>query len=236
MNVIIGEKRYDVDYIAKHATGFNQLAKRVRDKTPEWAHARTGLKPELIRETARFLASFKPASLIHPGRRTTWYGDDTQRARAMAILAALLGSWGRRGGHIIPSQLEIPKFPYTKKYPELRALADRPQPSMYPLADEVLASGLCDATIPGTSAYDIKGWIVYGTNLIHCLPDPRQTRRAIQEAEFIVSIDVLPNEICGWSDVVLPESTYLERCDEVWSPYYKQPVRCCSPAGGRADV
>jgi thiosulfate reductase/polysulfide reductase chain A len=23
--------------------------------------------------------------------------------------------------------------------------------------------------------------------------------------------------------VVLPESTYLERCDEVWSPYYKQP-------------
>ena len=34
---------------------------------------------------------------------------------------------------------------------------------------------------------------------------------------------MLPAEICGWADVVLPECTYLERCDEVWAPAYKQP-------------
>jgi len=33
----------------------------------------------------------------------------------------------------------------------------------------------------------------------------------------------LPAEICGWSDIVLPESTYLERCDDVFAPYYKEP-------------
>ena len=158
-----------------------------------------------------------------PGRRTTWYGDDTQRVRAMAILTALLGSWGRRGGILSPGALEIPKFPQPRAYPKGGEPLDRPKASQYPLADEVLASGVCDASIPGTKGRGIKAWMVYGTNLIQCLPDPRQTQKAIQALDFIVSVDVLPSEICGWSDVVLPEATYLERCDEVWAPAYEQP-------------
>ncbi len=79
------------------------------------------------------------------------------------------------------------------------------------------------ATSPGTTGRGIRAWMVYGTNLLQSLPDPRQTVKAIQALDFIVSIDVLPAEICGWSDVVLPECTYLERWDEVWTPYYKEP-------------
>ncbi len=86
-----------------------------------------------------------------------------------------------------------------------------------------MASGLCDATIPGKAPYDLKGWMVYGTNLLHSLPDPRQVQKAIQELDFIVAIDVFPTEICGWADVVLPECTYLERYDDVWAPAYKEP-------------
>jgi thiosulfate reductase/polysulfide reductase chain A len=223
MNVIIQEKRTDTEYLAAYANGFDQLKAHVADKTPEWAWPLTGLKPELIRESARFIASARPASLIHPGRHTTWYGDDTQRIRAMAILAALLGSWGRRGGYILPPSLEVPKFPYTKYAYQPKDAADKPKAGAYPLADEILASGVCDATIPGKSLYDIRGWMVYGTNLIQSLPNPQQTAEAIQKLDFIVSIDVLPAEICGFSDVVLPESTYLERCDDIWSPAYKQP-------------
>ncbi|HID21232.1 MAG TPA: nitrate reductase, partial [Planctomycetaceae bacterium] len=222
MHVMIREGRYDADYIRKHAIGFDKLKEHVKDKTPAWAYAITGIRPELIVETARFIAGFRPASLIHPGRRTTWYGDDTQRARAMALLTALLGSWGRRGGYLLPSAMELPRFPYTKYAYHPKHKADR-HGSLYPLADETLASGLCDATIPGKTPYELKGWMVYGTNLLQSLPNPKETQRAIQALEFIVSIDVLPSEICGWSDVVLPECTYLERCDELWAPAYKQP-------------
>ena len=54
--------------------------------------------------------------LVHPGRHVTWYGDDTQRIRAIAILNALLGSWGRRGGFYRPAKYDVPsaKIP---KYP-----------------------------------------------------------------------------------------------------------------------
>ncbi len=224
MHVILGEGLEDAPYLAKHATGLAELKAHVADKSPEWAYPLTGLRPELIRESARFLASQKPASLIHPGRRTTWYGDDTQRMRAMAILAALLGSWGRRGGYILPPTMPLPKFPYTGYAYKPKAAADKPKRgNPYPLSDETLASGLCDATIPGTASYDIKAWMVYGTNLMQSLPDARQTAKAIQALDFIVAIDVLPAEITGWADVVLPEATYLERCDDLWSPAYKQP-------------
>ncbi len=114
MHVIIGEKRYDSEYVAQHTLGFDELRAHVATKTPEWAYTITGLKPDLIRDSARFIASHRPSSLVHPGRRATWYGDDTQRVRAMAILAALLGSWGRRGGYINQSKMSVPKYPYTK--------------------------------------------------------------------------------------------------------------------------
>ena len=222
INVIISEKRYDAAYIAQYATGFDQLVKHVEAKTPEWAYPITGIKAETIRETARFIAGNRPASLIHPGRHVTWYGDDTQRLRAVAILSALLGAWGRRGGYIVPSSMELPKYPGKKPDHAPRPVADR-QPGLYPLSEETLASGVCDASLPGKAPYQVKGWMVYGTNLMQSLPAPKKTAKAIQELDFLVAIDVLPAEITGWSDVVLPESTFLERYDDVWAPSYKEP-------------
>jgi len=223
MNVLIEENLYDRDYVEAYAYGFDQLKAHVADKTPEWAYPRTGLRPEAIRETARAMGAAKPAVVVHPGRRVTWYGDDTQRTRAIAILAALLGSWGRAGGYLLPSAMKLPKFPYLRYEENGAVTADRPKGGDYPLADATLASGLCNATVPGSSVYDVKGWMVYGTNLPLTLPDPANTARALQALDFIVAIDVLPAEICGWADVVLPEATYLERCDELDAPAYKEP-------------
>jgi thiosulfate reductase/polysulfide reductase chain A len=223
MHVIINEGLYDRDYVDKYAIGFDQLKAHVADKTPEWAYTQTTIRPEVIRETARFMAGARPASFVHPGRHVTWYGDDTQRSRAIAMLNALLGAWGRKGGFFFPDKIKLPSYPYTKYEYKPKQSADMPKDTVYPLADNTLASGLCDASIPGMAEYDIKGWLVYGTNLIQALPAPEKTKRAIQELDLIVAIDVLPMEITGWADIVLPEATYLERCDEVHTPPYKTP-------------
>jgi len=223
MHVIVKEGLYDREYLDRYAIGFDELKAHLEDKTPEWAWTRTTIRPELIRETARFLAGARPASLVHPGRHVTWYGDDTQRSRAIALLNALLGSWGRSGGFLLPEQITLPKYPYAPYEATPGLAADMPRNTVYPLADQTLASGLCDASIPGTADYDIKGWFVYGTNLIQSLPSPEKTKQALQELDFVVAVDVLPAEICGWADVVLPECTYLERCDEVHHPPYREP-------------
>lgn len=223
MHVLISEERYDRAFVEKHCTGFEELAKYVANKTPEWAYVRTGIKPDLIRASARMIAGARPASLIHPGRRAVWYGNDTQRLRGVAIVNALLGNWGRKGGFLRPSKLPLAGVPLPKPPKAKKPLADQPKGNPYPYAVESLASGLRDAAIPGSADYDVKAWMVYGTNLIQSLPDTKKTIEAIGNLDFLVAIDVLPAEICGWADVVLPESTYLERSDGLFSPAYQEP-------------
>jgi thiosulfate reductase / polysulfide reductase chain A len=221
MHVIVEEGLYDRDYISKYAAGFEELKAHLSDKTPEWAFTETTIAPETIVETARFIAGARPASLVHPGRHVAWYGDDTQRERAIAIVNALLGSWGRRGGFFIPASMNVPKIPLPAPRQSPRALPAAPEGTVYPFADEVLANGVCDATIPGPNHF--KGWIVYGTNLLQALPQPEKTVRAIQELELLVAVDVLPAEITGYADVVLPECTYLERSDDVGPTPWREP-------------
>jgi len=213
MNVLITERRYDQPYLAKYAEGFDQLAAHVRDFTPEWAESIAELPAAQIRETARAMGEAKPAVVIHPGRHVTWYGDDTQRARAMAILTALLGSWGRKGGMFLPTHLaqggiELPDFPEPA-----RGRADGAG-SRFPLASEDLGvtNGLIDATL-SADPYPIKAWIVYGQNVLESIPQPKRTLDAIAKLDLMVVVDVLPVDQIDYADVVLPEATYLERYD-----------------------
>jgi thiosulfate reductase/polysulfide reductase chain A len=221
MSVLVGEELYDKDYVARHGHGFDAFARSVAAYTPEWAWPVTGIPAATIRETAREMARQRPATLVHPGRHATWYGDDTQRSRAVALLNALLGSWGRKGGFYVPSAGSVPAHP-CPPYPEPgRGKADNPG-RRYPFADETLTTGLREATLHG-EPYPIKGWVVYATNLLHALPDERATIAAIRKLDLLVVVDVIPSEIAGWADVVLPEAVYLERYDELNVEWFREP-------------
>ncbi|MDP2137208.1 MAG: molybdopterin-dependent oxidoreductase [Candidatus Didemnitutus sp.] len=221
MHVLVSERLYDTDYVEAYGHGFEEFCAEIAACTPEWAAAETGLSAESIRETAREMARHRPATLVHPGRRVNWYGNDAQRSRAIALINALLGSWGRKGGFYTPSILSVPDYPYPP-YPEVaKAKVDNPN-KRYPFAKDSLTTGIREATITG-QPYPIKGWFVYATNLINALPNQEETIRAIQNLDLLVVIDVVPSEIAGWADVVLPESTYLERFEELHLGPFKQP-------------
>ena len=231
IHVLIYEELYDKKYVDKYTFGFDALKAHVKNMTPEWAYGITTIKPDVIRDTAREMANASPSVIVHPGRHVTWYGDDTQRERAIAILNAILGSWGRRGGYFRPDKITIPTYPHPP-FPEPKRTWRDAFPGKYKLADLALASGICEATIP-TTARDcsFRGWIVNGTNLIETLPNRKQTMEAIQALELLVAIDTMPMEITGWADVVLPECTYLERYDSIRSgPHRKAQIALRMPA------
>lgn len=221
MNVIVSEKLYDVDYVTKFGFGFEQFAAEISSYTPEWAYPETGIDPDLIRKTARTMAMYKPATLIHPGRHTTWYGNDAQRSRAIALLNALMGSWGRKGGLFFPASFSLPPYPYPAYPAPAKEKLDNPG-KKYPFASEEITTGIREATITG-KPYPIKGWFVYSTNLIFALPNIDETIKAIQNLDLLVVVDVIGSEIAGWADVVLPESVYLERHDDLNISPFKQP-------------
>ena len=224
IHVIIEEKLYDQAYVNKYTSGFDRLAHHVRRMTPEWAYGITTIKPDIIRKTARTMAKAAPAVIIHPGRHVTWYGDDTQRTRAIAILNAILGSWGQRGGFYYPERISIPSYPHPP-YPTPRWGWRDMMEGKFPLAGLAVSNALIDASLPG---YDeekrIRGWLVSGTNLPLTLPDKETFEKAAQALDFMVVVDTMPMDITGYADVVLPECTYLERYDSIRNSPHREPV------------
>ncbi|MCL5005621.1 MAG: molybdopterin-dependent oxidoreductase [Acidobacteria bacterium] len=213
MHVLITEESYDKEYISRYAQGFPELAAHVKEFTPEWAETITELPAAKIRATARAMAAAKPAVALHPGRHTTWYGDDTQRARAMAILTALLGSWGQKGGIFLPTAIKTGEF-RTPAFPAPKRERADGAGTRFPLASEEqgVTNGLVDATVSG-KPYPIKAWIVYGQNVLESIPQRPHTLEAIRKLDLMVVVDVLPMEQTYYADLVLPEATYLERYD-----------------------
>ena len=243
IHVLITEGLYDAEYVNQWTMGFDELEAHVRDFTPEWASEITDLDAGLIRETIRVMAETKPQSVIMPGRHVTWYGNDAQRMRATYLVNALLGAYGREGG------MYFNKSPYLEEYPhppyavagssggcsaggsaeisdELplgptgKARADGARDTFWRGATAI--QELIDPMITG-DPYPIKGLIVYGTNLLNSIPNKPRTIEALKALDLVVAIDVLPMEHVAWADVVLPESTYLERYDSLWAVAHKTP-------------
>jgi thiosulfate reductase/polysulfide reductase chain A len=111
MHWLIAHGHYDADYIARYAEGFDKLAEHVKPHTPEWAAKITDLSVEQIVEVAKDLCRYRPRAVLVPGRHVVWYGNDTQRMRALYLVNILLGNYGRKGGWYIAEP------PYVEEYP-----------------------------------------------------------------------------------------------------------------------
>lgn len=224
IHVLINDELYNKEYVAKHTMGLDQLKEHVSTFTPEWAYGITTIKPSVIRQTAREMADAAPSVLIHPGRHVTWYGDDAQRSRAIAILNGLLGSWGARGGFFMKESAGIPDFPHPE-YPKPKWSWHEVLNGKYPLASMSVSNTFIDASIKSEdNKYPIKAWFIAGTNLPVAIPLMSQMQKALQDLELVVVVDTMPTEVTGFADVVLPECTYLERYDDLRDVPHRVPT------------
>ena len=212
IRIIIEEELYDKEYIEKYASGFDELRAAVQQYTPEWAESETTIPSDTIVKVAREIGENAPHVCIGAGRYSVWYGDDTQRSRAIAILNALLGSWGREGGYFFPAKGGVPEYPGLPDYPPHEEVPKLDE--AYPFAALQTTTSIKHASISG-KPHPIKGWFIYGCNLMKTLPDKQETIKALQNLDLVVAIDVLPADIIAWADVVLPECTYMERYDNL---------------------
>ncbi|MGB9080125.1 MAG: molybdopterin-dependent oxidoreductase [Desulfuromonadaceae bacterium] len=212
IRIIIEEGLYDKEYIEKYASGFDELRAAVQQYTPEWAESETTIPSDTIVKVAREMGKNAPHVCVGAGRYAVWYGDDTQRSRAIAILNALLGSWGREGGYFFPAKGGVPEYPGLPEYPPHE---DVPKlDAAYPFAALQTTTSIKHASITG-KPHPIKGWFIYGCNLMKTMPDKEETIKALKNLELVVAIDVLPADIIAWADIVLPECTYMERYDNI---------------------
>jgi len=224
INVLIYEELYHKEFVENYTDGFEELKAAVSGYTPEWASRETGIKASLIRETAYVLARNKPSSFVYPGRHVVWYGDDTQRERAMHIINALLGAFGAKGGMFFKKSFKVAKYPAPRPHGR-RPSWFREIPYPFGRGYKIPTQLLFERSIPDKYGDKVfRGWFIYGSNLPQAVPTENGLfYKAVQYPEFIVVIDIVASEMASYADVVLPDTTYLERYDDLHTPGWKTP-------------
>lgn len=221
MHVIINEKLYDTEYVNRWVHGFNELMEFVQPYTPKWAEAETGISAEEITDFAREISSQKPRVIFHCGYRCANHENEVYFRRSIMILNALMGSIESKGGVFIKKGPgEVGKNPVRKltdqqglpKSDETRF--DKVGTPEFPIPDpnHGVAQEMPRAVIE-EDPYPLKALIAYRFDPLMSIPDTGYTKKALEKLDLIVSIEINYSDIAWNSDVILPESTFLERLD-----------------------
>jgi thiosulfate reductase/polysulfide reductase chain A len=235
MNVIIAENLYNKEFVEKYTVGFAELAEHVKQYTPEWAEKESEIPASEIYWLAREFAKNAPASVWYPGRRTSWYAHDVYFRKACATLNAICGCWDRPGGLMPKGSIAIGKHDfdflvYDKTETERIDMGSRAfikdllpeyaRENAGLLNDQVAYLGESDGSwivfreaILRGQPYPVKGLFVYKQNPVESVPNRKKTIQMLKQMDFIVTIDHQMSDTAWYSDIVLPESTYLERWD-----------------------
>ena len=97
INVIVDEELYDKDFVEKWCYGFDKLAERVKEYSPEKVAEITWVPAEKIREAARLYAASKPAAIFN-GMGLEELPNHMQGIWARFLLPALTGNLDVIGG------------------------------------------------------------------------------------------------------------------------------------------
>jgi thiosulfate reductase/polysulfide reductase chain A len=233
IHVIVTEELTDCDFVRKYMTGCDDIVDVMSEYTPEWAESKTGVPATTIDRIAREYAAVKHNALIHPGWRTSNFINSFQTERAIATLNALSGNVLKPNGCLVAQNPEASGVPLGKPpqppYPRISALRLDGVPWKYPLVPLKLGvfQELRDAIITG-DPYQAHGWFISRQNPVMSIPDRDKTLEAFGKMDFIVTVDIIPNDTAWFSDVILPEASYLERYDPVIAVegkiFLRQPV------------
>lgn len=233
INVIITENLYDAAFVEQFCDGFADLQAMIVAHTPEWAAKECDIPAEEIIWCAREFANAAPAAVAYPGRRTSWYVNDVYFRRACAILTAICGCWDTPGGICPKASVALsnldPIFPYFEKTDERIDILS-PIPNKMPKdgrsaglpTNEVSYLSEKDGSwlrfrdgILAQDPYKVDAMIVYKQNFIEAVPNRKKTFEMLKKIEFMAVIDIQMTEVAFFADLVIPESTYLERWDSV---------------------
>jgi len=216
MHVILRDGLEDRAFIADMTHGFERLAERARDYTPERVAAWTGMTAGEVEQLAREYATTRPTAIrLNYGVQRCENGGTA--TRAVAMLPALTGAWKHRGGG--GSLSTSGAFQWNKRELERMDLAlDSPLGRPARVVNMSLLGSALNAesgnkdVLSGGPA--VKALIVYNSNPGAVAPNHNAVRRGLERTDlFTVVHDLFFNDTTDYADFVLPATTFLEHTD-----------------------
>ena len=219
MNVIIAEDMWDKEFVAKWASGWDELVEHVKEYTPEKAEVVTGIPAPEIRRIARIFANSKSSCIVEGVGHLNQYANGLQTERAFCILMAITGNVDRPGGWTTCPQIRLADLRVQveennlghDEYPIFHQFGKRTPPYGS-------ASMITEAMI-SEKPYPIKAFISSGSNPALTFPDTNRFLDAIKNVELFVSIDPYMTETSQLADYALPACSSLEETGVGGFPY-----------------
>ena len=228
LNAIIAEGGYDKAFVEKWTHGFDRLAERVRQYTPEWAEPITWVPAQKTRAAARLWMQAQPGALEW-GCAIEHTPNTIQTVRAISMLPALTGNidvpggwcFGMRGVAPFPFLPEVLPEEQRKKrlgageYRVLSGAGSRVPSSHMPSVFKSMRTG---------EPYWTKGFLVFGNNALSTYADSRLVRESLMHLDLLVVADLFMTPTCELADVVLPVAAWPELDQVVAMPYFGEDV------------
>ena len=213
MHVLIRDGLTDRDYIERHTVGYEALAERAAEWTPERAAAACGVPAAAIEQLARAYGSTQPA-FIRTLIGAEHHENGAMFFRTLACLPALTGSWRHRGGGLARSvatwanaNVDDSVFDPAEDNPRRGINMNR------------LGRALTDPELTPP----VKALFVWNGNPAVTVPNSALIRRGLTRDDlFTVVSEQFMTDTARYADVVFPATTQLEQLDVVpsWGHLY----------------
>jgi anaerobic selenocysteine-containing dehydrogenase len=193
-------------------TALEAFAKVAAEYPPERVAAVSGVEPSDLAKAADIIAGAESVAYY------AWNGvgqsvTATQTDRAISILYALTGSYGRKGGNVPGGAapfVDISGQDLLSPTQRDKALGLAERPLGPGLHGWVTARDVYKAVL-GKTPYPVRMLMSFGTNLLASQPDTETARKALSALEFHVHADFFVNATARYADIILPAATSWER-------------------------
>ncbi|RTR37731.1 thiosulfate reductase PhsA [Shewanella canadensis] len=236
-HVLITDKLYDQAFVERYVVGFEAFAAEVKAYTPEWAEGITDVKAKDIRRIAHELAAAAPHAVVDFGHRATFTTEEFDMRRAIFAANVLIGNIERKGGLYLGKKAKTyNKFAGETVAPKLAkpGVEGMPKPTAKRIdqMDKQYTmvwknGGVYQSILAATleaKPYQLRGWVMSRTNPMQTMTDRAKVLAALKKMEFVAVCDVYISETAAYADLILPESTYLERDEEIADKSGKNPA------------
>ncbi|HZV65618.1 MAG TPA: molybdopterin-dependent oxidoreductase [Telluria sp.] len=211
VHALFDEQLVRLGRLAEHTNGVDQVQAAVRDYAPERVAGRCGIAAATIRALARSLASAERAAIYgRIGTCTQQYG--TLASWLIDVINVLTGHLDEEGGAMFPKAAAFAAnsrgTPGSGRGVVTGRYRSRVSGAVEVAGELPLTCLAEEIDTPGEG--QIKALIAIAGNPVLSAPNGPRLAAALDQLEFMVSLDIYLNETSRHADVILPGPSPLE--------------------------
>lgn len=211
IKVMIEEKLYDADFVAKWTVGFEELEKEIKTFSFEDVEKATWVPKAKMEKAARLLAENKPLCYL-PGNALERGINAFQTIRAVNIIQALVGDLNVPGGNVLGKPapfVRMGTFFLLKGSPRKleRGLCN---PFRVGMQSAYVPTQALVRAILDEKPYPIKAAMCILSDPLVSYPDSVATYQAFMKLDFFVVSELFPTPTTAVADIILPAAWQAE--------------------------